>query len=88
VKPQLAILDVRTKAEYDAGHLKGAILVPVAELADRLSEVPMDRDILVYCRTGNRSRTAMEVLRQNGYTRLYHLKDGGTDWILKGYPGE
>jgi rhodanese-related sulfurtransferase len=87
-KPELFILDVRTREEYDAGHLKGAVLVPVTELEGRLGELPRDREMLVYCRTGNRSRTALEILRAGGFSKLYHIKDGITAWTQAGYTVE
>lgn len=85
-KPNLVILDVRTQAEYDDGHIEGAILIPHTELADRLDEVDTSDEILVYCRTGNRSAVAMEILEDAGSTKLYHMTNGITDWIAEGYP--
>jgi phage shock protein E len=77
---------VRTSQEYGEGHLKGAVLIPVDELAARLNELPKAKEILVYCRTGNRSRTAINLLTAAGYQKLFHLKDGITTWIQQKYP--
>ena len=65
------IVDVRTQEEYDEGHIEGALLLPVKELEDRLNELPKDKPIIVYCRSGNRSRTAAEILINNGFTKVY-----------------
>lgn len=61
------LLDVRTPEEFAAGHLEGAINIPVAELTARIDEVPSDRAVVVYCRSGNRSATATRELTARGY---------------------
>jgi len=85
-KPSLILLDVRTQEEYDSGHIEGAILIPIIELEDRLDELSKNKEMLVYCRTGNRSSTAVNVLRANGYTKIFHMKNGITAWTQAGYP--
>jgi rhodanese-related sulfurtransferase len=85
-KPSLIILDVRTQEEYDAGHIEGALLIPIDELENRLDELSNKDELLVYCRTGNRSSNAMNILRANGFAMLYHMEDGITGWIKTGYP--
>ena len=85
-KPELVILDVRTQTEYDDGHLEGAVLIPVQELPDRLDELDKGDELLVYCRTGNRSGTAVGILEDNGFTKIYHMNDGISTWISEGYP--
>ena len=82
-------VDVRSGFEYQDGHIEGAILMPLSEINDRLSELPMDKPIVVYCNGSscNRSRAAAEILINNGFTEVYDL--GGTgiiEWIEKGYP--
>jgi rhodanese-related sulfurtransferase len=84
-KPSLIILDVRTQEEYDSGHIEGAILIPLAELENRLGELSNKDELLVYCRTGNRSLSAMNILQANGFTMVYHMTDGITGWIKAGY---
>jgi rhodanese-related sulfurtransferase len=79
------ILDVRTEEEYVTGYLEGAILLPVQELEDRLDELPADKPIIVYCRSGSRSRRAAEILVANGFTMVYDM-GGISDWIAEGYP--
>jgi rhodanese-related sulfurtransferase len=85
-KPSLIILDVRTQAEYDSGHIENAILIPVDELGNRLDELSPNDELLVYCRTGNRSSNAVNILQSNGFTMIFHMEDGITGWIDAGYP--
>jgi rhodanese-related sulfurtransferase len=85
-RTSLVILDVRTQEEYDEGHIEGTTLITVGELATRLEELSRDDELLVYCRTGNRSSSAVSLLRDNGFTKIYHLRDGITAWIRAGYP--
>ena len=68
------LLDVRTPAEYAGGHLRGAVNIPVQELAARLAEVGVkDRPIVVYCRSGHRSSNATDMLRGAGFTQVHDL---------------
>lgn len=85
-KPYLIILDVRTQEEYDSGHIKRAILIPIDELENRLDELSKNDELLVYCRTGRRSSNAMNNLQANGFTKIFHMNDGITGWIQAGYP--
>lgn len=66
------IIDARTQSEYDEGHIKGAILIPEYEIAQRAqSELPnKDQLILVYCRSGRRSKIAAQALADLGYTNV------------------
>ena len=75
------ILDVRTQAEYDAGHIPGAVLIPNTEIETRAEEELPDKEqlILVYCRSGNRSKKAAEILVQLGYTNIKEF-GGIIDW--------
>jgi len=79
------ILDVRNKNEYDEAHIEGAVLIPVSTLEDRLDELPHDKPIIVYCRSGNRSAAAASILVENGFNEVYDM-GGITEWIGKGYP--
>lgn len=75
------ILDVRTQEEYDQGHIPGAILIPDTEVKARAEEVLTDKDqlILVYCRSGRRSKLAAEILVELGYTNIREF-GGIIDW--------
>ena len=85
-RPNLVILDVRTPSEFDDGHIEGAINIPVDDLVGRLDELSIDEELLVYCRTGNRSARAVETLQDNGFTKIFHIEEGITAWIDAGYP--
>ena len=85
-KPSLVILDVRTDAEFRDGHIEGAINIPVGELEGRLGELDTDDEMLVYCSTGNRSSTAVGILEENDFTKIYHMNEGIAAWTSAGYP--
>jgi len=76
----LVVLDVRTEEEFQDGHLENSKLIPLGQLEVRLSELSKETPILVYCRSGNRSLTASEILINNGYSKIYNLKDGIKKW--------
>ena len=70
------ILDVREQDEYDSGHIPGAVLLPVGSIdEDTAAEVIPEKDstVLVYCRSGNRSKTASAALAELGYTNIYEF---------------
>ena len=67
------LLDVRTTEEYAGGHIQGAINIPVQNLEARLSEVPKDKAVVVYCRSGGRSHRAKELLKNKGHTQVYDI---------------
>ena len=77
----IIILDVRTQEEYDAGHIPGAILVPNETIVDKQPELlpDLDAEILVYCRSGNRSAQAAKKLIAIGYTNVVDF-GGIIDW--------
>lgn len=70
---QRLFIDVREPYEYQAGHVDGAISVPPSDLlagAPQLKNVPKDTELVLYCYSGSRSRVAIEILKQQGYTNL------------------
>ena len=75
------IIDARTQEEYDEGHIPGAIMIPEYEIADRAEKELPDKDqlILVYCRSGRRSKIAAEELVKLGYTNVKEF-GGIIDW--------
>ena len=75
------ILDVRTQEEYDQGHIPGAIVISHEEIAEKAEDVLTDKDqlILVYCRSGRRSKIAAEALVELGYTNIKEF-GGIIDW--------
>jgi len=86
--PELLVLDVRSPEEYAAGHVPGAVNVPYDQVAQRLAEIPKDKDVVLYCRSGRRTGIAAEVLESNGYTRLQHLQGDMEAWVKAGRPVE
>ena len=79
----LVLLDVRTQEEFDGplGHLSGGILIPLGELESRLPELDTYRgkEIIVYCRSGNRSRTATNIMREKGF-KAFNMLGGMKAW--------
>ncbi len=81
------LLDVRTPDEFNSGHIAGATNISVETLQNRLSEVPRDQTVIVYCHSGNRSGQAAKILADAGYTNIRDL--GGINaWTAAGYPIE
>lgn len=69
------LVDVRTPAEFQDGSVEGAINIPVDQLEGKLETIPHDREVVVFCRSGNRSSRAKSILVQHGYTGVIN---GGT----------
>jgi len=82
------ILDVREPDEWAAGHIPGATLIPLGELAGRLGELPRDESIVVVCRSGNRSAQGRDLLLGAGFPAVTSLDGGMTDWASAGMPTE
>lgn len=88
-KKDAIILDVRTPQEYEKdGHIKGANLLPVQLFQYIYLAGFRDKDVLVYCRSGNRSVQASKILEQMGIKKVYNLKGGIKEWKSKGFPVE
>lgn len=79
-------LDVRTPEEWAQFHLQNSLLIPLAELPNRLNELPRDRNIVIVCRTGNRSLQAQGILQQAGFAQAVSMMGGLTGWQAAGYP--
>lgn len=88
--PAVVVLDVRTPAEFAAGHVPGARNVSHDELAGRLGELGelRDKDVVLYCRSGRRTALAEDVLRKAGFTRLLHLDGDFLAWQAQQRPVE
>lgn len=86
----LVVLDVRTPAEFAAGHVPGARNVPHDELAARLGELQdlRGKDVVLYCRSGRRSALAADVLRGAGFDKLLHLDGDFLAWQAENRPVE
>lgn len=79
-QPDYVLLDVRTPAEISERSISGSLNIPLQELEQRLSEIPRDKKLLVICRSGNRSRQAIQILSKHGYKDLYNVEGGITAW--------
>ena len=79
------LLDVREQWEYDEGHIPGVTLLPLGEVPARMSEIPTDKEVIVTCRSGNRSGQAVDFLRQNGFDNVHNMQGGIVAWEQAGY---
>jgi rhodanese-related sulfurtransferase len=82
------LLDVRTQEEWDEFHAPQATLIPLDELPARVNEVPNDQDVVVICRSGNRSQTGRDILQDAGFTNVASTAGGMNAWAAAGYPTE
>jgi rhodanese-related sulfurtransferase len=80
------MLDVRETDEWAAGHIKGATLIPLGELASRAAEVPADRQVVVVCRSGNRSAQGRDILLDAGLPSVTSMGGGMKAWTSAGQP--
>ncbi|MDO9300097.1 MAG: rhodanese-like domain-containing protein [Anaerolineales bacterium] len=81
------VVDVRTQEEWDEYHVPNVPLIPLDELPNRLNEIPKDEEILVICRSGNRSQEGRDILLSAGYNAT-SMAGGVKEWYAKGYPIE
>lgn len=81
------ILDIRTPAEYGQGHIAGAISIDYysPQFKSELDRLDRDKTYLVYCRSGNRSKKALQVFNDMGFRHIYHLGGGVIEWRARGY---
>ena len=68
---EIILVDVRTQNEYDLMHVKNAINIPVNEIEQKIFQIEQDKKIMVYCSTGARSKTAIQILNNLGYNNIY-----------------
>jgi rhodanese-related sulfurtransferase len=80
------LLDVRTPEEWAEFHVEGTTWIPLDELPGRVAELPRDQEIVVVCRSGNRSQEGRDILRQAGFTQVTSMAGGLLDWREAGYP--
>lgn len=76
----MTILDVRQPKEYEAEHIPGAKLIPVADLGERINEIDREKPTMVYCAIGGRSRVAAQMLSGKGFKRVINLRGGIKAW--------
>jgi rhodanese-related sulfurtransferase len=80
------LLDVRTKSEYQEGHLENSILMNLRgpDFAEKVNKLDKDKTYYVYCRSGMRSRTAVNIMRKRGFLNAYNIKGGIIQLTKKG----
>jgi rhodanese-related sulfurtransferase len=82
------ILDVRQPEEWQEYHVPGSTLIPLGELEGRVDELPRDQEIVVVCRSGNRSQAGRDTLKQAGFSEVTSMTGGVSEWRASGYPTE
>ncbi|EGV33141.1 Rhodanese-like protein [Thiorhodococcus drewsii AZ1] len=80
------LVDIRTPAEMAQGVIPGALQMPMHLIPVRMNELPKDRDVVLYCRSGARSYQACSFMMQQGYGRVLNLRGGVIAWARHGYP--
>ena len=80
------LIDVRTPGEIAAGIIPGADAMPLTVVPLRMQDIPRDKQVVIYCRTGARSAQACMYLSQYGFTNIYNLRGGIVTWAQSGLP--
>lgn len=80
------LVDIRTPAEIAQGAIPDSMQLPMHLIPIRISELPKDRDVVLYCRSGARSYQACAYMMQQGYDRVLNLRGGIIAWARHGYP--
>jgi rhodanese-related sulfurtransferase len=81
---RIQLLDVRTPAEYQSGHIEGAFLVNVLnklQFIETIKKLDKNKPVYIYCRSGSRSKTAAQLLCESGFNLVYDLKGGYLTWL-------
>ena len=76
----IKVIDVRTQGEYDAGHIPGAVNMPVDQIQTLAASLDPKQPVAVYCATGSRSVSAADYLKQAGFTKIYNFTQGMVAW--------
>lgn len=79
-KSGVLVVDVREPHEYKTGHIPSAINIPLSQLNKRVKEISPKNEVLLYCRSGIRSKQAGRILKKHGYSNLAHLRGGLIGW--------
>ena len=85
VKNKEFLLDVREEYEYQDGHIKGAVNLPLREILEKKDTLPKDKDIYVYCRSGHRSADAVNFLKSLGFEKVHNIEGGFIDISFNEY---
>jgi rhodanese-related sulfurtransferase len=84
----LYVLDVRTPEEFASGHVPGAVNIPYDQVVSRLAEIPKDKEVVLYCRSGRRAGLAAVELEKAGYEDLQLMQGDMPAWEKAGLPVE
>jgi len=82
----LIVLDVREEKERKTGFINSATHIPMAQVKGKLDTLDKNKKILIYCKSGMRSKTTAELLCKNRFDHVYHLKGGFNAWLTAGLP--
>jgi rhodanese-related sulfurtransferase len=84
------VIDVRTEEEFKAGHIKGAININIRQpdAFVKIDKLNRKAKYIVYCRTSNRSKVAVDYMVTKGFMNIYHMMDGFVGWLQNGFPIE
>jgi len=82
----VAAVDVRSRAEWEAGHIPGVVNIPAGEIEDRIGELPQERPLVVHCQGGTRSAIAASLLNARGMADVLDMPGGFTEWEGAGLP--
>lgn len=82
------VLDVRELSEWEEGHIPDATLIPLGQLESRMNEIPKDQEVVIVCRSGNRSAQAREILLNAGFTNITSMAGGMNQWITNSFEVE
>lgn len=80
------VVDVREDYEWEEAHAPNTVHIPLGELAERVNELPQDQEIVVICRSGNRSQSGRDILLNAGFTAVSSSSGGLIAWQAEGYP--
>jgi len=85
---EFVILDIRTPAEYQAGHIADAVLIDYysKDFSYKIGQLDKSKAYLVYCRSGNRTGRSLGLFRKFNFERIYNLKSGINEWLALGLP--
>ena len=83
---EITVIDVRNATEWAAGHIPGAMHIPLGYLDDRTAEIPAGKPLVVQCQSGGRSAIAASILERAGFANVANLTGGITAWAAAGLP--
>ena len=87
-RDDVVLIDVREQHEYDAGHIPDITLIPMSEIQNRVSEIPTDVEVVLTCRSGNRSGQVHAYLTELGFDNVHNMEGGILAWETEGYEVE